>query len=193
MAAETPSSAHPGFTIVVASKNPVKINAVHRGFKRMFPQAQFSIEGISVPSGVRDQPMTDAETLQGALNRVENAGQAMPEADYWVGLEGGVDSSEGLMQAFAWIVVKGPGDNTQRIGKARTVAYELPRELAEQVEQGIELGPAQDKVFGTTNSKQAGGTLGLLTDDTITRTEVYEHAVILALIPFRKPQLTFSS
>ena len=82
----------------------------------MFPDAHFSIEEISVPSGVPDQPMTDAETLQGALNRIENAHDAIPGADYWVGLEGGVDSSEGLMQAFAWIAVKGKGDKTMRTG-----------------------------------------------------------------------------
>lgn len=36
--------------IVVASKNPVKINAAREGFKKMFPEVDFEVEGISVPS-----------------------------------------------------------------------------------------------------------------------------------------------
>ncbi len=34
-------------------------------------------------------PMSDAETLMGATNRANNAKKEVPDADYWVGLEGG--------------------------------------------------------------------------------------------------------
>ena len=42
--------------IVIASKNPVKIDAVRTGFQKMFPSEKFSFEGISVPSDV-EEPM----------------------------------------------------------------------------------------------------------------------------------------
>ena len=66
-------------TLVVASTNPVKIQAALDGFRRMFPADEFEARGVSVPSGVTDQPMTDAETLQGALNRAANARRAAPD------------------------------------------------------------------------------------------------------------------
>ncbi len=44
-------------------------------------------------------------------------------------------------------------------------------------------------VFGRTNSKQGNGAVGLLTGDVIDRAAYYVHAVILALIPFRNPEL----
>jgi len=50
--------------IVVASTNPVKLLAVLNGFQRMFPGDEFEIQGVSVPSGVSDQPLSDAETLR---------------------------------------------------------------------------------------------------------------------------------
>ncbi len=59
--------------IVIASKNPVKINATLAGFQKMFPEETFEIESISVLSGVNDQPRSDTETFQGAWNRAENA------------------------------------------------------------------------------------------------------------------------
>lgn len=48
--------------IVIASKNPVKMTAALEGFRSLFPHQEFEIAGVSVPSGVRDQPLSDAET-----------------------------------------------------------------------------------------------------------------------------------
>ena len=64
--------------IVVASKNPVKINATLDGFLRMFPDEQFEIVGVSAASEVSDQPMNDDETYRGAFNRANNAEIADP-------------------------------------------------------------------------------------------------------------------
>lgn len=175
--------------IVVASTNPVKVRAVRNGFARMFPEQDFEITTLSVPSGVSVQPSSDAETLQGALNRARNAAKIHPHADYWVGVEGGNDQDEedfaGEMYTFAWIVVLSDG----RLGKGRTGAFYLPPAVADLVRQGMELGEADDIVFGRSNSKQENGAIGLLTGDVIDRAQLYEPAVIFALIPFKNPGL----
>lgn len=173
--------------IIVASTNPVKIAAALEGFQRMFPDEAYTAQGINVGSGVSDQPMSDDETLQGALNRAQRARDAQPAADFWVGIEGGVDTHSGALQSFAWIVVIGGG----KIGKARTAAYYLPEESARLVRAGMELGDADDQIFGRSNSKQQNGSVGLLTGDVIDRTAYYVQAVILALIPLKNPGFTF--
>ena len=174
-------------TLVVASLNPVKIAAALDGFRRMFPDESFEARGVSVPSGVSDQPMTDAETLQGALNRVANARADAPDADFWVGLEGGCEDNTGALETFAWIVIT----DGVRVGKSRTATFYLPEEAARLVRQGMELGHADDVVFGRSNSKQQNGSVGLLTGDVVDRAAYYAQAVVLALIPFRNPALTF--
>lgn len=181
--------------VVVASHNPVKISAAREGFSGMFPSRAFSFTGLSVPSGVAEQPMTDAETLLGARNRARNAREAKPEADYWVGIEGGVDDSGDAMETFAWVVVLGKPESAaepERMGRARTAAFFQPEEVARLVRSGMELGPADDQVFGSENSKQHSGSIGLLTGDLINRSSYYVPAVIGALIPFRNPTLTFA-
>ena len=75
--------------IIVASKNPVKIESTRSAFTKMFPDQVFEIEGMSVESGVSNQPMGEEETLLGATNRVNKVFRLSPEADYWVGIEGG--------------------------------------------------------------------------------------------------------
>ncbi|MCC9167023.1 inosine/xanthosine triphosphatase [Pontibacter harenae] len=171
--------------VVVSSKNPVKVKAALGGFQQMFPDLAFEAIPVSVPSEVADQPMTDEETLEGAQNRVNNAFAAHPEADYWIGIEGGVAPMGKELAAFAWIVVRS-GD---KVGKARSGAFFLPQAVTELVEQGIELGTADDMVFSRSNSKQAGGAIGILTQNVLDRQQLYEQAVVLALVPFKNEEL----
>lgn len=174
--------------IIVASKNPVKINATLEAFQAVFPQESYTAEGVSVLSGVSDQPMTARETRQGALNRAQNARQAQPDAQFWVGIEGGVEDTDIGMQCFAWVVILS-AENV--IGYGQTAVFYVPKEVATLVRQGIELGHADDQVFGRDNSKQKNGAIGLLTDDAVDRTSYYVQAVIMALVPFKNPTLTW--
>ena len=171
--------------IALASHNPVKIQATLNGFRRMFPGEEFVVEPVSVPSGVSDQPMSSAETLAGAANRATRAAEAVPYADFAAGIEGGVEEEEGGMAAFAWIVVVSHG----RRGIGRTGTFYLPPRVAGLLREGMELGDADDVVFNRSNSKQDNGAVGILTGDVIDRVRLYEHAVILALVPFRNPTL----
>ena len=172
--------------IIIASKNPVKIQAVHDGFAEMFPDWTLETEGVSVPSEVSDQPMGDEETFTGALNRAKNAQKAKPNADFWIGVEGGnIRHGENEMEVMAWIVVI----SKDKIGKARTAGFFLPQKVVDLINQGYELGHADDIVFNLDNSKQKMGSAGLLTDGVMNRLRLYVPAVIFALIPFFKKDL----
>jgi inosine/xanthosine triphosphatase len=151
----------------------------------MCPGEAFYLKPISAPSGVSDQPRSDAEAYQGALTRARNANRLVPRGDYWVGIEGGIEENGKDMLAFAWIVIR----NGELEGRGRTGTFFLPEEVARLIREGRELGDADDIVFGRQNSKQEDGAIGLLTGNVIDRAELYEHAVILALVPFRNEGL----
>lgn len=172
--------------VIIASQNPVKLKAVKKAFTKMFKEETFSFEGISVPSGVHDQPMDDDKTFEGAFNRANNAMAEVQNADYWVGIEGGVErTGDSEMQAFAWIVVK----SRQNIGKGKTGTFFLPHEIISLIHNGKELGEADDIVFGQNNSKQKKGAVGILTGNVIDRTDLYSQGIVLALIPFKHTSL----
>lgn len=172
--------------IIVASKNPVKINATLSGFQKMFPDEQFEIEGVSASSGVSDQPQNDSETFCGAWNRANNASKSNQSADFFVGIEGGIEEKDSEIETFAWVVVR---TRENGFGKGRSGAFFLPPQVAKLIRQGKELGVADDIVFGRANSKQENGAVGILTGDVIDRTGFYTEAVILALIPFKNREL----
>lgn len=167
--------------VIVASKNPVKVNACQKAFEKQFPATRLDIESVEAESGVNDQPFSDEDTRHGAINRAHNASEVSPGADYWVGLEGGVDTFNGQLMAFAWMAVLGKDGRT---GTARTVTLPLPPAVKKLVEEGLELGDANDIVFSTVNSKHEGGAFGLLTDGMYTREGVYTETLVIALVPF---------
>lgn len=172
--------------VFVASLNPVKKQSTQNGFQQMFPDKDFSVFDLAAPSGVSAQPMTNFETLQGASNRIDNLMRFTPNADYWVGIEGGVEKVGDQLESFAWVVIR---SKEGQIGKSRTASFFLPDEVSRLVLSGMELGDADDLVFGRSNSKQGVGSVGILTGEVLTRTSYYEQAVTLALIPFKNPTL----
>lgn len=172
--------------ILVASKNPVKINASLGGFKKMFHGERFVVEGISVSSEVADHPMGDLVILHGARKRVENLSKTHPKADFWVGIEGGSEERDDGMYVFAWVAIK---SKQKRWGFARSGAFLLPPKVAKLIRAGKELGDANDIVFKMKNSKQKDGAIGILTHNITDRTKEYIATVVMALIPFKNPKL----
>jgi len=170
--------------VVIASTNPVKIESVSLAFTKMYPDINFDFKGMSVPSEVSAQPLGEKETQKGALNRVNNLSK-LNSADYFIGIEGGSKKVGKEMETFAWVVIK----SKNKISKSRTSSFFLPKKIIELINQGIELGDADDIIFNRKNSKQSNGAVGILTNDIITRTSYYEQAVIMALIPFKNPEL----
>ncbi|MDX1678427.1 inosine/xanthosine triphosphatase [Arsukibacterium sp.] len=167
------------WTIAVASANPAKINAVKQCFQSNFPEQNVKVSGYAVPSGVAEQPLTSAETLLGAQNRLQ-ALKLQIAADYYVAIEAGLD----IDMTFAWMLIEHKG----KLGKARSASLMLPPAALHLLAEGMQLGEAMDQLFGTTNIKQAGGAIGLLTHNQLSRASVYQQALTLALIPFINPQ-----
>lgn len=175
-------------TAVIASDNPVKIDAALNSLRRMFPGQEFSGRIAVVPSGVSAQPTSDQETLRGALNRAEGAVRVVPEAEFWMGLEAGCELIGESWHLFAWAVVI---SRDNRVSRARMATVPLPAEIGDLVAQGVELGIASDRIFQRCDSKRGSGAVGILTGGVIDRTAYFEHAVIMALIPFANPNLSF--
>tara|TARA_B110000881_G_C18381870_1_gene416534 strand:+ start:238 stop:771 length:534 start_codon:yes stop_codon:yes gene_type:complete len=171
--------------VIIASKNPVKINATKLAFEQMFPEQIFEFNGLNVSSDVGDQPSTDSETLDGAKNRSNNVKIKCPNADYWVGIEGGIEKKNHQTEVFAWMFIQ----SSTIESKSRTATFNLPKKISELIDSGMELGDADDIVFNRKNSKQNNGAVGILTGNLIDREKYYIHAIIMALIPFKNFEL----
>ena len=166
--------------IAVASANPAKVTAVRDCFSEVFPDIACEVQGYAVPSGVAEQPMSSEETLLGAQNRIV-ALKKTQQADFYVSIEAGLDG----VFTFAWMLIEHQGKQ----GMARSASLMLPPAALQQLQDGAELGDVMDQMFSTNNIKQAGGAIALLTGNRLSRSSVYQQALILALIPFLQPDL----
>ncbi|RKF21483.1 non-canonical purine NTP phosphatase [Alginatibacterium sediminis] len=170
--------------VVVASQNPVKVAAIRNAIAAYNPQAQLEVQGIDAPSGVREQPLSNAETRLGALNRLEFC-QTKHQADYYAAIEGGVDNFEDGPATFAYVVIA----DGRQTSVGRGAQLPLPMSVYQSLCEGQELGPLMDQLFNTHNIKQKGGAIGLLTNGLASRQGNYEQAAILAMSRFASPKL----
>ncbi|CNK88363.1 inosine/xanthosine triphosphatase [Yersinia proxima] len=164
------------YHVVAATTNPAKIKAISLAFDDVYGPGQYRIEGVNVDSGVPLQPIGSAETRTGARQRVSNARQIRPEADFWVGVEAGIEDN----MTFAWMVI----EHLQLRGESRSASLMLPDIILQGIRQGRELGDEMADLTGISNVKHKGGAIGIFTDGKLTRTSVYHQALLLALVPF---------
>jgi inosine/xanthosine triphosphatase len=179
--------------VAVGSVRKPKLAAVRAaldGLPTMLADAtSIEIVGVEVASGVNHTPLSSAESMQGARQRVESLQQiARKESKAWsyiVGLEGGLDSIEenGTRRVFleSWAYVSdGANGHFGRSG-----AIELPEPLAQEVfVKGTELAIAIDKFAGEAGIRDGQGAWGVLSGNRITRQEAFRVAVIAAFAPF---------
>lgn len=164
------------YHVVAATINPAKITAISQAFSDVFGEGSCHIEGVEVDSGVSPQPVTNTETRTGARQRVMNARQVRPEADFWVAIEAGIEENS----AFAWMVV----ENHRRRGESRSASFTLPDIVMKGIHQGRELGEEMARISGIEKINQRGGAIGIFTNDILSRASVYHQALVLALCPF---------
>ncbi len=163
--------------VIIASENPVKVNVAKQAFSKVFPNEEFEFIAMKSESGVPDQPM-DEETKQGAINRLNFIKTNYPEADFWISQEGGTIREGDYLYNRAWIAICG---TSGYVAKSSTALFQLPTKIVEYINEGMELGDANDKFFSSVNSKHGIGAIGYLTDGLIDRENYYLPAAIIAL------------
>lgn len=178
--------------VVVGSTNPVKVGAVESVLQRAVAEKllpgveQVTVRGLIVPSGVSDQPFGDEETRRGAVGRAQAVLAQVAEADWGVGLEGGAVKLPDGYYTNAWCVI---ADRRGNLAFGGGLYMPLPATIVRDLEAGIELGEATDRLFQAKNSKQAGGALGYLSKNLHTRQASYQAIFTYALTKFLHPEL----
>lgn len=169
--------------IVIASLNPVKLNAALEWFRKCFPKEQFAIQSMLVDDAA-PQPISYKSTYDWAKQRALYASNMVPEGDYFVGIEWWTENSNHLSYAYVCIISK-----EWKEWSAKSGEYELPERVSTLMDTWLELWEADDIVFWDSNSKQKNWSVGILTKNVITREHLYTDTVCLSLIPFMNPTL----
>ena len=165
--------------IAVGSTNITKIDPVKEVFSKHFKDVV--VRGMKVNSGVDDQPMSDEEMYKGALNRAKEALNKIENAEYGVGIEGGLHQRSYGWFEHSLVIIS---DKKGKIGVGASGGLVLPQKVIARIQNGENLEQAVDHFFGTHKIGEGIGMFGLMTKGIVTRTSGVSHGVAFALAPF---------
>lgn len=167
--------------VAVGSANPVKIKAVENVFTRVYGEA--SVEGVKVHPGVPSQPFGE-ETVTGAINRAKSA-YAPEKFDLGVGIEAGLYKVSGFTIDVQYCAIYDGSWLTLGCGSG----FEYPSVVLGEVLAGKEVGDIMSRVAGIEDLGEKQGAIGFLSKGMLTRTQLTEQSVLMALIPRMNPGL----
>ena len=161
--------------VAIGTKNKAKTAAIQHIINSYFEDVQYI--QVEVSSNVPEQPFSNEETRQGAINRAKNTLE-IAKADLNFGLEGGVHEIGDDMYCTNWgaVALK---DGT--IISAAGAQFLLPEVVASELRAGKELGPVMDDYTKQQDTRSGSGAVGVFTAGLIDRTEMFEHIVKLLI------------
>lgn len=168
--------------VAVGSTNPVKVSATRLVFSAVF--GSVDVLPTEVDSGIPAQPFGE-ETMIGAENRAKEA-VAQREADYGVGIEGGIVELTGRYYNLGTVVIL---DKSGFMGTGTSGWFEIPQKYLAELRTGTDLAEVVDKQLGTRGVGRSLGAVGVFTRGKVTREDLYVHGLYMALIPHLNRQL----
>ncbi|RFU69739.1 DUF84 family protein [Bacillus sp. V59.32b] len=152
--------------VAIGSTNPAKTQAVMDEYGQ-----SAEVISLDVSSGVADQPFSDEETIEGAVNRAKNC-LKQSEAVIGIGLEGGVVQTEYGLFVCNWGALADRDGSIVIAGGARV---RLPDNISLRLIAGEELGPVMDDFTKKRNIRKKEGAIGVFTNERVTRAEMFQH------------------
>jgi len=166
--------------VAAGSVNPVKVEAVRRAMVKVYGGAE--VKGFKVPSGVPRQPI-GWQTVKGAVNRALEALKAW-KAELGVGVEAGLLPVEEALTGyvdFQWCAI---ADREGLVTLGCSPGFEMPPEIVQGVLAGKgEVKELFEEAFKVKRIGETIGAIGFLSKGLVSRGEITEQAVLMALIP----------
>ncbi len=167
--------------VLIGTNNKGKVEGAKQAFEKFYEDVE--IIGISVSSGVGDEPVND-EIYEGARNRVNNLIKYAEEnninSDFYIGVESGITNKLGKWCIIQIAVIKDK-DGYESFGTGP--AFPVPNKYVDEI-INTDLGIVMDKIFKGNGLKNEKGGIAHLTRDVITRYDLTKEAFIMALTEF---------
>ncbi|MCT4617012.1 MAG: inosine/xanthosine triphosphatase [Candidatus Gracilibacteria bacterium] len=148
-------------------------------FKDNLDNIEYVAHGVD--SGVSDMPMTMQEIMDGAKGRVDNLRKKVTDADYYFGIEGGVQQIVGKGYLGGVVYAE---NNAGKGHYGFSQFLEVPEEIMKKLLNGGDLGPIMSELSGIVNISNKQGSMGAWTDGMFTRKGEFEEASKAAIAPF---------
>lgn len=192
--------------ILIGSKNPVKIKAVQSVFTKFIPDQDFEFRSYDAPSQVSPQPWGNEETIQGAINRANNAKllymeeckkthQEVQKKLFCVGIEAGLIPIPQTISGYFDVQFCAIFDEKAHFSLGAGSGWEYPLSIINELKNNpnLEIGTIMARLENDPDVKNKNGAIGYYSHNRITRPLLTEQCVQMALIPFLNSKLYYSN
>lgn len=159
--------------IAVGSKNPVKIQAV----KNALNDESIQVVPFSAMSNVRQQPLSDEETLQGAINRAKDCLEKT-DSTLAIGLEAGIVLLQNQIYLCHWGAIV---DRNQNVYFTNGPLILLPMEYRQPLLNGQNLEDIMHHSTGIEGLGNKEGAIGVFTQYRLNREQALTQIVKVLL------------
>ena len=130
-------------------------------------------------------PFSKQETRLGAINRAQHS-RCTIDTGLGIGMEGGVIQQANNAYLFGTTFIT---DGDLGVYGGETL-IPFPQTIFNELQDGtIELGNVMDELTNQVNTKQKHGAVGYLTNDILTRFDVFYNSVVMALAAWKSDVL----
>jgi inosine/xanthosine triphosphatase len=171
--------------VAIGSRNRAKVSGVKKAFRGFFRGAEF--KEVDLTSRVKTQPMGLDETVEGARQRAELAIKE-GEADFGVGVEAGIirlaeeNKGEGF---FLNVQIAAVVDSAGRLSFGSSSGFPIPTKFVSLIEaEQAELDKYAHELTGAKKIREEEGVVYHLSKGRLSRVEMTEQCVSMALIPW---------
>ena len=164
--------------IVLATENKTKISTTIEVLDLAFGKASCELKTLELES-IGPEPFGETELIDRIKVSLESARMAMPDADFYIAMEGGIVENEEYMEEVACVIVQEAKNNQFGISKA--VSFQIPPVIAANVKKGMGFAEAVESYFSVKDVKQGGGFINILTNGIVTKKDLYFQPTAVAL------------
>lgn len=151
--------------VIVGSINPAKVHAMEKVFN------QWEVVGSNIQPNVAAQPIGEAHTRTGAIERALFARQNKSDV-LGIGLEGGISFIEDDLYLCNWGAL---ATEDNKIFTASGGKIQLPKHFKQPLLAGEQLGSLLKKFTKKEHIHKREGAIGVFTSKKIIRQTVYEY------------------
>jgi inosine/xanthosine triphosphatase len=171
--------------VAIGSRNRAKTEGVRRAFKQLLRDVEF--EELDFTAVVKTQPMSMDETVKGAKKRAELAIKRQG-ADFGVGVEAGlVELADGF---FLNVQIAAIVDVPGHLSFGCSSGFPIPKRFVEKLRQNREeLDAYTHELAGAKKVREEEGIVYRLSGGRLSRVEMTEQCVSMALIPWLNGKL----
>lgn len=176
-------------TIAVGSTNPAKMKGTRLAFSHLF--RDIVLKEVDTTSLVKAQPMSLEETVEGAEERAVFASESA-SPDFGVGVEAGlIEMGKGWPGHYLNLQIAAVVDHVGNLSFGCSSGFPIPASFVAKLKQNRreELDRYTHELTGARQVREEHGIVYHLSGKRLSRVEMTEQCVSMALIPWQNAKL----